>query len=108
VEVLVGTATVRDCLLESEKSQLIPKLIEDGVTEYGMQSFDQSLLQLYQRGMITLDVARKFSTSPTDFELKVAGVVGASDRSMRFFDQEEGKEGEPPEESGPQEPSEGT
>ncbi|KPL18275.1 MAG: hypothetical protein AMJ92_08865 [candidate division Zixibacteria bacterium SM23_81] len=108
VEVLVGTGTVRDCLLEPEKSQLIPQLIEDGVTEYGMQSFDQSLLQLYQRGMITLDVARKFSTSPTDFELKVAGVVGASDRSMRFFDQQGDTKEEPPQESGPQEPSEGT
>jgi len=87
VEVLVATATVKDYLMDAEKSRLLPEVIEDGTTQYGMQSFDQSLLQLYQRKMITLDVAKKFSTRPGDFELKVAGIVGASDRSMRFFDQ---------------------
>jgi twitching motility protein PilT len=86
-EIMVATATVRDYLLDPDKSRLIPDLIEGGTTQYGMQSFDQSLLQLYQRKLITLDVAKKFSTRPGDFELKVAGIVGTSDRSMRFFDQ---------------------
>jgi twitching motility protein PilT len=87
VEVLVATATVRDYLLDPDKSRLIPDLIEEGTSQYGMQSFDQSLLQLYQRKLITLDTAKKFSTRPGDFELKVEGIVGTSDRSMRFFDQ---------------------
>jgi twitching motility protein PilT len=87
VEVMVATATVRDYLLDPDKSRLIPDLIEEGTSQYGMQSFDQSLLQLFQRKIITLDTAKKFSTRPGDFELKVAGIVGASDRSMRFFDQ---------------------
>jgi len=87
VEVMVATATIRDYLLDPDKSRLIPDLIEEGTSQYGMQSFDQSLLQLYQRKLITLETAKKFSTRPGDFELKVAGIVGASDRSMRFFDQ---------------------
>jgi len=86
VEVMVATGTVRDYLLDPDKSRLIPDLIEEGTSQYGMQSFDQALLQLFQRKLITLDVAKKFSTRPGDFELKVAGIVGASDRSMRFFD----------------------
>ncbi len=107
VEVLVATATVRDYLLDPEKALLIPDLIEEGTTEYGMQSFDQSLLHLYQRELITLDVAKKFSTRPGDFELKVAGIVGASDRSMRFFDKKSGNKEEPPQGNDPGEPSPG-
>ena len=92
VEVMVATATIRDYLLDPDKSRLIPELIEEGTSQYGMQSFDQSLLQLYQRKLITLETAKKFSTRPGDFELKVAGIVGASDRSMRFFDKDKEKE----------------
>ena len=88
VEVLVATAAVRDNILDATKSHLIPALIEAGTTQYGMQTFDQSLLQLFQRGLVDLEVAKKFSTHPGDFELKVAGIVGASDRSLRFFDKE--------------------
>ncbi|MCK4596870.1 type IV pili twitching motility protein PilT, partial [bacterium] len=98
---------VRDYLLDPEKALLIPDLIEEGTTEYGMQSFDQSLLRLYQREAITLDVAKKFSTRPGDFELKVAGIVGASDRSMRFFDKKSGDKEEPPQENDSGEPSPG-
>ena len=107
VEVLVATATVRDYLLDPAKTLLIPDLIEEGTTEYGMQSFDQSLLHLYQRELITLDVAKKFSTRPGDFELKVAGIVGASDRSMRFFDKKSGDKEEPPQGNDSGEPSPG-
>jgi twitching motility protein PilT len=88
VEVLVGTATVREYLLDPEKQVMLPSLMEAGTTQYGMQTFDQALLQLFQRGLVKKDVARRYSTSPGDFELKVAGIVGASDRSMRFFDEE--------------------
>ena len=97
VEVMVATATIRDYLLDADKSRMIPDLIEEGTSQYGMQSFDQSLLQLFQRKLITLETAKKFSTRPGDFELKVAGIVGASDRSMRFFDKDKEKNKEEPE-----------
>jgi twitching motility protein PilT len=100
VEVLIATAAVRDNILDAAKSHLIPALIEAGTTQYGMQTFDQALLQLFQRGLVDLQVAKKFSTHPGDFELKVAGIVGASDRSLRFFDQE--AEGLEPEAQKPQ------
>jgi twitching motility protein PilT len=105
VEVLVGTAAVREYILDPEKFLMLPSLIEGGTTQYGMQTFDQALLQLFQRGLIDVDTAKRFSTHPGDFELKVAGIIGASDRSMRFFDQEGGSKEEPLEESGPEESS---
>jgi twitching motility protein PilT len=108
-EVMVGTATIKEYLLDPEKSRLIPDLIEEGTAQYGMQSFDQSLLHLYQRKLITMDTAKKYSTRPGDFELKVAGIVGASDRSMRFFDEtkkEETDEDAVPDVPAPDEPAE--
>ncbi len=108
VEVLVGTAAVREYILDPEKFPLLPSLMEGGTTQYGMQTFDQALLQLFQRGLIEKETAKRFSTRPADFELKVAGIIGASDRSMRFFDQETIAQETPfpegeAEESGPQE-----
>jgi twitching motility protein PilT len=33
-----------------------------------MQTFDQHLMELYQSGVLTLEVARGAATSPADFE----------------------------------------
>ena len=106
VEVMVATTTVRDYLLDPDKARLLPDLIEEGTSQYGMQSFDQSLLQLYQRKLITMDTARKFSTRPADFELKVDGIVGTSDRSMRFFDQTQDDSNPSPGDGEPDTPAE--
>ena len=95
VEVMVATGTIREYLLDPDKARLIPDLIEEGTSQYGMQSFDQSLLQLFQRKLITMETAKKFSTRPGDFELKVEGIVGTSDRSMRFFDKDKEKAEKP-------------
>jgi twitching motility protein PilT len=53
----------------------------EGYTQYGSQSFDQSLLQLYRDDLITLQIAKQNASNPDDFDLKVKGVVGTSDRS---------------------------
>jgi twitching motility protein PilT len=53
----------------------------EGYTTYGSQSFDQSLLQLFKDDFITLQVAKQNASNPDDFELKVKGVSGTSDRT---------------------------
>ncbi len=68
VEVLVGTAAVRDAILQGEVQQSIIRLIEEGST-YGMQTFDQHLMQLVKEGVVTFDDAKAAATSPADFEL---------------------------------------
>ena len=87
VEVLVATATVKDCILDPDKTRTITDVIEQGIIHYGMQSFDQSLFGLLKSGLITYEEALKRATNPDDFALKVKGIQSTSDLTF----------GEPPE-----------
>jgi twitching motility protein PilT len=70
VEVLVMTGTIREYINDSEKTYLIRDAMEEG-EYYGMQTFDQSLLRLYQNSQITLDDAIAMSANAHDFKIKV-------------------------------------
>jgi len=78
-EVMIATAMVKECITDAEKTPRIRDAIQEGVSQYGMQSFDQSLMDFYQRGVITLEEALRNCTDRTQFELKVKGIEGASD-----------------------------
>jgi twitching motility protein PilT len=81
VEVLVATAFVRDCIVDKEKTHLIQSAIEGGTSQYGMQSFDQSLLGLLRRNLITYDEALRWASNPDDFKLKVQGISNVADEA---------------------------
>jgi twitching motility protein PilT len=89
VEVLIGTARIRECIDDEEKTKQIPEAIAQGFVSYGMQSFDQSLMQLYTKKLITYEEAMRQSTNPDDFALKVSGISSTSDSSWDEFAQEE-------------------
>ena len=74
VEVLISTPLVRDCILHEERTSSIRDAIAAGTSQYGMQTFDQSLFYLYQAGMITLEEALRGATNPDEFRLRLAGV----------------------------------
>ncbi len=80
LEVMINTAAVRDCLVNPDKFGGLPDLIEAGTSQYGMQSFDQSIMRLYKQGMISFEEAMTNASNPDDFDLRVKGIVGASDR----------------------------
>lgn len=88
-EVLINTAAVRDNIRDMEKMLNIPDLIKEGSVQYGMQSFDQSLMQLYSRGVISYESAVFFATSPSEFALRVQGVAGTSDTSWAGFESDQ-------------------
>ena len=92
VEILIGTAAVRECIVNPEKTSGIRDLIAEGTVQYGMQTIDQSLFYFYQRGMISLETALANASNPDDFKLRVAGVVGGSDRGWKEFEVEKLKE----------------
>jgi len=64
------TGTVREYINDPEKTYLIRDAMEEG-QYYGMQTFDQSLLQLYAAHKITLDDAIAMSANAHDFKIKV-------------------------------------
>ncbi len=86
VEVLVGTAAVRECIVTPEKTASIKDLISQGTVQYGMQTIDQSLFYFYRRGMISLETALTHASNPDDFKLRVAGIMGTSDKGWKEFE----------------------
>jgi twitching motility protein PilT len=82
-EIMINTPTVQEYIRDPDKGHMILEAIKDGYTQYGSQSFDQSLYQLYQDDMISYQVARQYASNPDDFELRIGGVAGASDRSWQ-------------------------
>jgi twitching motility protein PilT len=85
-EVLINTQTVRDQIRDMDKTLNIPDLIREGTVQYGMQSFDQSLMAWYSRGIISYESAVFYATSPSEFALRVQGVAGTSDTSWSGFE----------------------
>lgn len=91
-EILINTAAVRDAMRDTEQALNIPDLIREGTVQYGMQTFDQSLMQWYQAGVISYEAALFYSSNPSEFALRVSGIEGTSDRS--FADQLGGSGGQ--------------
>jgi len=85
VEILMNTAAVRDNIRDIKAQLNIPDLIKEGTVQYGMQSFDQSLMQWYSSGEITYESALFFCSNPTEFALQISGIQGSSDRTFDGF-----------------------
>ena len=74
VEVMVATPFIRDCIVDKDRTALIHGAMASGTSQYGMQSFDQSIFGLYQQGLVTLDEALRWASNVDDFKLKVQGI----------------------------------
>jgi twitching motility protein PilT len=82
VEVMITTPYIRDCILDRDKTALIRDTIASGVSQYGMQTFDQSLYHLYKKGYISFEEGLIHSTSPDNFRLRIQGIQSTSDIAM--------------------------
>ncbi|MGH7695845.1 MAG: type IV pilus twitching motility protein PilT [Gemmatimonadaceae bacterium] len=88
-EVLINTAAVREQIRDIAKALNIPDLIKEGTVQYGMQSFDQSLMGWYSKGIVSYENALFYATNPSEFALRVQGVSGSSDTSWEGFQRPE-------------------
>jgi len=79
VEVMVATAFIRDCIIDKDRTPQIHGAIASGTSQYGMQTFDQSIFNLYAQGFVTLDEALRWATNVDEFKLKVQGISTTSD-----------------------------
>lgn len=80
LEILINTGAIRECILDPDKTADFPELMEQGGAQYGMQTFDQSIMSLYKQGMISFEEAMSQATNPDDFDLRVRGLTGTADR----------------------------
>src|SRR5262249_7494273 len=65
-EIMVQTGTTQEWIRDPSKTSGIKGILEKGRTQYGMQSFDQHLVDLYRGGLITLDTAQNASSNPSE------------------------------------------
>ena len=79
VEVMVNTPFIKDCIVDPDRTSLIQGAISQGTSQYGMQTFDQSIFQLYDQHLISKETALRWATSPDDFKLKMQGIASTGD-----------------------------
>ncbi len=89
MEILIATAAIREAILDPEKFAAIRDLIAEGRSQYGMQTFDQSLFDLYSNDLITFDEALAQCSNPDEFKLRVRGILSAAE--MTKLEMEEKK-----------------
>ena len=90
VEILVSTPLIRDYILHEDKTASIRDAIAAGTSQYGMQTFDQSLFYLYQSSLVTLDEALRGSTNPDEFRLRLAGIQSTTASSREAMEKVSG------------------
>ncbi|HUX08915.1 MAG TPA: type IV pilus twitching motility protein PilT [Acidobacteriota bacterium] len=88
VEILIATKYIQECIENKDKTGMIRDAIAAGTSQYGMQTFDQSLFYLFRQGMITEEEAMRGATNPADLKLKLQGIESASDVARKQMESE--------------------
>jgi twitching motility protein PilT len=81
MEVLVATPFIKDCIIDKEKTHLIHTAIAQGTSQYGMQTFDQSIFDLFARKLISYEEALRWASNVDEFKLKVQGISTTADQA---------------------------
>ncbi len=92
VEIMKATSRIKEMIEDKDRTKEIPDAIAQGQISYGMQTFDQSLMQLVRTNVITYQEALRQATNPDDFALRFQGVSSTSDAKWDNFDGKPGEE----------------
>lgn len=87
-EVMINTPYIQECINDREKTLLIRDAIASGVSQYGMQTFDQSIYKLYKDGYISYEQGLRYSSSPDNFKLRVMGIRSTLDVALEDMESE--------------------
>jgi twitching motility protein PilT len=79
VEVMITTPFIRNCIVDKDKTHLIAEAIAAGTSQYRMQTFDQSIFWLFERGLVSYEEALRWASNVDEFKLKVQGISTTSD-----------------------------
>ena len=102
VEAMIATPYIQECIAEKDRTMLIRDAIAAGVSQYGMQTFDQSIYQLYRNGYISFEQGMNYSSNPDNFKLRIMGIRSTIDMATEEMEKRMSKidrvEGRPEEE----------
>ncbi|HET9443152.1 MAG TPA: hypothetical protein VFO65_07495, partial [Acidimicrobiales bacterium] len=81
-EVMVVNGRIQNCIVDPARGGDMHEIIADG-EYYGMQTFDQSLVKLFERGLIDVRGAMTAATSPHDLKvmLQQRGLMASTSRA---------------------------
>jgi twitching motility protein PilT len=79
VEIMIATSYIRDCIVNPDKTRLIRDAIAAGTSQYGMQTFDQSLYDLHTRNVISYEEAMMRASNPDELKLRMQGIRSTAD-----------------------------
>ena len=88
IEVMIVTEYIRNCILEPDKTRLIRQAIAAGTSQYGMQTFDQSIYEHYKASRISYEDALEYATNPDEFKLRVQGIYSTTDAALESMERE--------------------
>jgi twitching motility protein PilT len=77
VEVMVSTGLIRDYIINEQKSSMIREAIAAGTSQYGMQTFDQSLFHLFSSELISFEEAIRNASNADEFKMRVSGILSS-------------------------------
>lgn len=92
LEIMISSGAVREAIIDPERTRSVHDLMEQGQVQYGMQTFDQSIMKLYKQGLMSFEEAMANATNPEDFDLRLKGITSSSDRWGDDSTQEGGKD----------------
>jgi len=91
VEIMISTPYIAECVADRDRTTLIRDAVASGVSQYGMQTFDQSIYQLYRDGYISFEQGMKYSSNPDNFKLRVMGIQSTLDIAMEEMEKQMSK-----------------
>jgi twitching motility protein PilT len=81
VEVMISTPFIRDCIVDKDKTHQIHGAIAAGTSQYGMQTFDQSIFGLFSQGLVSYEEALRWASNVDEFKLRVQGISTTADQA---------------------------
>jgi twitching motility protein PilT len=88
IEILRTTDYIRECIVDPDRTRLLREALAAGTSQYGMQTFDQSIYDHYKAGRISLEDAFGYSTNPEEFKLRVQGIYTTKDAAIESMEKE--------------------
>jgi twitching motility protein PilT len=79
---MISTSYIREAILDKDKTRLINGAIAQGTSQYGMQTFDQSIYRLYEQKVISAEEALRWATNVDEFKLRMAGITTNTDAAI--------------------------
>ena len=76
VEIMINTGTIYECIVDPGRTKEIPDHMARGLSQYGTQTYDQSIFRAINAGLVDTDVGIRYANNPDELQLRLSGIGG--------------------------------